>query len=43
MEPLFKTNGELMEGLARLQEHRQALRRDLTELVSEERDRLHGR
>lgn len=43
MEPLFKANGELMEGLARLQEHRQALRRELTELVSEERDRLHGR
>ena len=37
MEPLFKANGELMEGLARLQEHRQALRRELTELVSEER------
>ena len=43
LEPVFKANGELMEGLARLQEHRQGLRRELTQLVREERTHRRAR
>ena len=40
MEPVFKANGELMEGLARLEDQRAALRSRIADLLSEYKEHL---
>ena len=40
MEPIFKANGELMEGLARLEDQRAALRSRIADLLAESKEHL---
>ena len=40
MEPVFKANGELMEGLAKLEDSRQALRSRISDLLAESKEHL---
>ena len=40
MEPIFKANGELMEGLARLEDQRTALRSRIADLLAESKEHL---
>ena len=40
LEPMFKVNGELMEGLARLEERREALQKRLSDAVEESKEHL---
>ena len=40
MEPVFKANGELMEGLARLEDQRAALRSRIADLLAEYKEHL---
>ena len=40
MEPVFKANGELMEGLARLEDQRAALRSRIADLLAESKEHL---
>ena len=40
MEPIFKANGELMEGLARLEDQRAALRSRIADLLAESKEHM---
>ena len=40
MEPVFRANGELMEGLARLEDQRAALRGKIAEILAESKEHL---
>ena len=40
MEPVFRANGELMEGLARLEDQRSALRGKIAEILAESKEHL---
>ena len=40
MEPVFKANGELMEGLAKLEDQRASLRGKIAEILAESKEHL---